>query len=741
MSTVQTVTMDFAGRPLSIETGRLAKQADASALVRYGDTMVLVTVVISPEPVDADFLPLRVDFEEKMYAVGRIPGGFFKREGRPSEEAVLTCRRIDRPIRPLLPAGLRNEVQVIAIPMSAETQDSVDLAALIGASAALHLSPVPFEGPFGAAQIGIVGGELTLNPSFEQLEESDLNLLLVATRNGIVMVEFEGNSVPEDLLLQATVMAEEACQPVVEIIEELREKAGKPKGDYPIWQPRPEIAQQVRERAYDRICQAVEELNKTRRKQMLDDITDELVAALEGQYPDAERDVKAVIEDLIKERVRRIVLDEKRRVDGRALDELRPITCEVGLLPRAHGSSLFTRGETQVATITTLGAVYDQRMVRTLEEEDYSRFMHHYNFPPFCVGETRALRGPGRREIGHGHLAQKALESVLPAEEEFPYTIRLVSEVLESNGSSSMASVCASSLSLMDAGVPIKKAVAGVSIGLIYEGPDRYATLTDIQGLEDHAGHMDFKVAGTRDGINALHLDMKVQGLPTAVLEQALEQAKRARLQILDIMDQVLSAPRPHLSAYAPRMHCIKIDPEKIGLLIGPGGRTIRGLQDKYDVEIDVADDGTVTVFGRDGEKVQQCHDAIDEMMRDIQVGEVYNAKVISTVPFGAFVELLPGREALLHISHLAWEHVNKTEDVLKVGDEIPVKVIEVDDDGKVRVSRKELLPRPTAGGGKGGHGSGNNHKPRGKKRDHSNPGGARPETQGRPYLRDKKRN
>ncbi len=731
---VHSVMRDFAGCPLSIETGRLARQADAAVLVRYGDTVVLVTVGVSPEPIDADFLPLRVDFEEKMYAVGRIPGGFFKREGRPSEEATLICRKIDRPIRPLLPQGLRNDVQIIALPLSAETAHSAQLAALIGASAALHLSSVPFEGPFGAAQVGFVDGELTLNPSFEQLEESNLDLLVVATSDGIVMVELEGDSVPEDVVVEATVMAEEACQPIVEMIEELREKAGKPKGDYPIWEPRAEVVEEVRSRAYERICQATEEMDKSTRSQMFDELIVELSEALEEQYPGAERDVKAVIEEIIKQHMRSIVLDEKRRVDGRELGELRPISCDVGLLPRAHGSGLFTRGETQVATIATLGAVRDQRMVRTLEEEEYTRFMHHYNFPPFCVGETRALRGPGRREIGHGHLAQKALECLLPAEEEFAYTIRLVSEVLESNGSSSMASVCAASLSLMDAGVPIREPVAGVSVGLVYEGPERYATLTDIQGLEDHAGHMDFKVAGTRAGINALHLDMKVQGLPTEILREALVQAREARMQILDIMEEAIAAPRTELSPYAPRMEAIKIDREKIGLIIGPGGKVIRGFQDEYEVEIDVEDDGMVMIFGQDAEKVDKCRDAILEMTREIEVGEVFTARVVSTVPFGAFVELVPGREALLHISHLAWEHVDKTEDVVKVGDEVQVKVIEVDDEGKVRVSRKELLPRTGGGGGRSGGDRGNRGGGGSRNRRDER------EERGQPYTRDKRR-
>ena len=693
---VHQVSCDFAGRPLTIETGRLAKQADASVLVTYGETIILVTVTVSPEPTDLDFLPLRVDFEEKMYAVGRIPGGFCKREGRPSEESIMTCRKTDRPIRPLLPSGLRNDVQVIATALSADAANSPDLVTMTGASAAMHLSDLPFAGPFAIAQVGHQDGEFLINPSFEQLQACDLDLLVAATPDGIVMVEMEGHQSPEELVIEGIRLAEEASRPVLDIMEQLREQVGQPKRDYPLWEPRAEIAQYVTEQLADKLGEALQIPEKLARQDAIRAMRKEVVEALAESYEDPKPDVKVTIDKLTEEHIKQMAVAEKRRVDGRGFKDVRPVSCEVGLLPRAHGSGLFTRGETQVLTTTTLGPVHDQKLVRTLEEEEYKRFMHHYNFPPFSVGETRALRAPSRREIGHGGIGKKALENMLPPEDGFPYTIRLVSEVLESNGSSSMASVCGSTLALMDAGVQITAPVAGVALGLVYESDDNYALLTDIQGLEDHAGQMDFKVAGTRAGINALQLDMKVPGLSSAILTEALQQAKEARLQILDAMAEVLPYPRTDLSRYAPRMLTLHIPVSFIGAVIGPGGKNIRGLQTQYDVEIDIEDDGTVFVFGTDGEKAEQAYEYIRQMTREIEIGEVFTGKVISTTAFGAFVEIAPGREGLVHISHLAWEHVNRTEDVLKPGDEVKVKVIDIDDDGKIRLSRKELLPRPS---------------------------------------------
>ncbi|MCX7597480.1 MAG: polyribonucleotide nucleotidyltransferase [Armatimonadetes bacterium] len=695
---VQTLEEEWAGRTLRLETGRLARQANAAVLCRLGDSAALATVGVSDEPVAADFLPLRVDFEEKMYAAGRIPGGFFRREGKPSDEAVLTARRIDRPIRPLVPEGLRHDVQIIATPFSAERGSSIDVVAMIAASAAMSLSSVPFAGPLGVAQVCRVNGEFVTGPSLEQIEQSDLVLLAAATRQGIVMLELQGTQVSNEAIVSAMELAFVECQKVIEAIERLVEKAGGPKEKCAVWQPRQEIVSFVRATAYDRISGAIEIRRKQEREAALRAISRELLEQLSSEHEAPEPDLQAALAGIMAERLKQAVLVERRRLDGRAFDEVRPVTCEVGIFPRVHGSALFQRGETQVVTITTLGATHDQRMVRTLEEEDYERFMHHYNFPPFSVGEVRPLRAPGRREIGHGALAQNALSPVLPPEDDFPYTIRLVSECLESNGSTSMAAVCGSTLSLMDAGVPIKAPVAGISIGLVWDGPDRYQLLTDIQGIEDFEGYMDFKIAGTRLGVTAVQMDTKTHGLPISLLSEALEQARVARIQILDIMSETLPYPRAQLSPFAPRMHAVHIDTSKIGLLIGPGGRNVRKLQEEYEVEIDIQDDGTVYVFGDDGDKVDAARKAIEDLTREVKVGEVFTGRVISTTPFGAFVEILPGREGLLHISHLAWEHVGRTEDVLKEGDEVQVKVIEVDTDGKIRLSRKELLPRPRRG-------------------------------------------
>ena len=723
---MEKVTVDVAGRPLTLETGRLARQANASVLVSYGETVALVTCTASTEPLThLDMIPLRVDFEEKMYAVGRIPGGFFKREGRPSDEAVVTCRKIDRPIRPLLPSGLRNDVQVIATALSAENQDSMDIVSMIGGSAAVSLSDVPFSGPFAAAEVGHINGELVLNPSFEQFEtESDLHVLVAATKNGVVQIEMSGLSVPEPIVAEAIQMGVEACQPICQAIEELMERAGKPKADYPLWEPNDEVRAYVYEQAEKTIVEAMGIASKTERDGTLNQVAGELEAALAETHPDCTFDVRATMNEIAKKATRRSILEDRVRVDGRAMDEIRPIEIAVGMLPRVHGSGLFTRGETQVLTVATLGATRDQKLVRTLQEEEYKRFMHQYNFPPFCVGETRALRSPGRREVGHGALAAKALKRVLPGEEEFPYTIRLVSEVLESNGSSSMASVCGSTLALMDAGVPISAPVAGISVGVVYDGPDRYALLMDLQGAEDQLGSdMDFKVAGTRDGINAIHLDMKVQGLPTEVLAEALELARTGRLEILDKMADVIPYPRAELSPHAPRIYSMVVDKEKIGLVIGPGGKTIRKMEEEYDVDVDIQDDGIIFIAASTEEGATGARQMIEELTRDIEPGQELDAKIVKTTAFGAFAEVAPGKEGLIHISELAWEDVRRTEDVVKVGDEVRVKVLEPREDGKIRLSMKALLPRPPGGGrdrrgGGGGGGGRGSSRPRPPRRE-----------------------
>jgi polyribonucleotide nucleotidyltransferase len=687
--------MEWAGRTLRFETGRLARQANSAVVCEYGNSAVLATVGMTDQPVSANFLPLRVDFEEKMYAVGRIPGGFFKREGRPSDEAILVSRRIDRPIRPLLPSGLRHDVQIIATPLSAENETSIELISMIAASAAMSASSVPFDGPMGVAQIGRLDGEFIVNPSFQQVSEGDMSLVVVGTRKGIIMLELQAEQVLESVVAEAMELGFAQCIKIMDLIEEFTSGLGIEKPEVALWAPRPEIVDAVRSSAYDRIAAAIELPDKKQRERTLREIEADLASSLAETFDAPQNDIQGAVADIMAERLKKAVLDEGRRLDGRAFDQTRDITAEVGLFRRVHGSALFQRGDTQVMTITTLGAIRDQRMVRTLEQEEYQRFMHHYNFPPFSTGEVRPMRAPGRREIGHGFLAQNALEPVLPPEDDFPYTIRLVSEALESNGSTSMAAACGATLSLMDAGVPIKAPVAGISIGLVWDGPDRYQLLTDIQGIEDFEGYMDFKVAGTRLGITAIQMDTKTDGLPMNLLVESLEQACAARIQILDIMAETIPYPRTELSTYAPRMFALHIDPAKIGSVIGPGGRVVRKMQEDFAVEIDIRDDGTVYIFGVDSEKADAAREAIADLTREVQVGEVFTGRVVSTLAFGAFVEILPGREGLLHISNLAWEHVDKTEDVVKVGDMVEVKVLEVDDEGKLRLSRKDLLPKP----------------------------------------------
>ncbi|MFP3903518.1 MAG: polyribonucleotide nucleotidyltransferase [Armatimonadota bacterium] len=704
----QEVSMELAGRPLKLETGRLAQQADASVVVTYGDTVILATACVEDEKSDLPFLPLRVDFEEKMYAVGRVPGGFFKREGKPSEEATRTCRKIDRPIRPLLDSGMRNEMQVLILPLSVEADSSVDVASMIGASAAMHLSSIPFAGPFGAVRVGLIDGELQLNPDYEDVHECDMDLLVAATEEGVVQIELSGDDADDEIVYKGIEMATEACQPIIEMINELREKAGKPKGEFDLWRPREEVVEYVNANMTEQIHDALAQPDKEAVNSALEALRQEAREVLtEEGIEEPGPDVHEVFEDVIKERLQDLAFDEGRRIDGRELDEVRDVSCEVGLLPRAHGSGLFNRGETQVLTVATLGAYKDQKLVRTLEEEEYSRFMHHYNFPPFSTGEVKPMRSASRREIGHGGIGLTAIERILPPEEEFPYTIRLVSEVLAANASTSMAAVCGCSLALMDAGVPIKKPVAGVAMGLIKRGDD-YRILSDMQGLEDFMGYMDFKIGGTRDGINVIQLDTKTHGLPLEVLKDGLARGRAGRMEILDVMESVISEPRPTLSDYAPRMIPVQIPQEKIGLVIGPGGKTIRKMQEDYDCTIDVDDEGLALVFGEDPEKVEAAAQQIRDMTREIEPGEVFTGKVVNTTDFGAFVEVMPGRDGLVHISDIDWSHVNKTTDVLNVGDEVTVKCTNVDDEGKIRLSRKAMLDRDGSKKSEGGKKSSN---------------------------------
>ncbi|HOP73870.1 MAG TPA: polyribonucleotide nucleotidyltransferase [Bacillota bacterium] len=688
--------MTLGGRRLAIEYGQVAKQANAAVLVRYGDTVVLVTAVMSPQAREGiDFFPLLVDYEERLYAVGKIPGGFIKREGRPPESAVLAARMIDRPIRPLFPEGFRNDVQVVATVLSVEPDNEPALAAMIGASAALHISEIPFAGPIGGVKVGRVNGRFVINPTVAQSEQSDLHLVVAGTADAIMMVEGGAKEISEADALEAIMFGHETIKEIVAFIEKIREEVGKPKKEVVLYEPNPEINQMVRDYATDKMVAAIKTGDKLLREELIENVKEEtrqyMAEKLAETYEVSLKEINEVLDSIVKEEVRKMIAVDKIRPDGRGLSEIRPITCEVGLLPRAHGSGLFTRGQTQVLTVCTLGRVSEEQILDGLGEEDSKRYIHHYNFPSYSVGEVRPLRSPGRREIGHGALAERALVPVIPSEEEFPYTIRLVSEVLESNGSSSQASVCGSTLALMDAGVPIKRPVAGVAMGLL-KYDDSFAILTDIQGMEDHFGDMDFKVAGTREGITAIQMDIKIKGIDRTILSQALAQAREGRLFILDKMLEVLSEPRKELSPYAPRIITFEIDPDRIRDVIGPGGKMIRKIVEETGAEIDIEDDGRVFIAAVDVNAGMKAEQMIRRLTSDVEVGQIYMGKVTRLMNFGAFVEILPGKEGLVHISQLAKERVAKVEDVVNVGDEIMVKVIEIDKQGRINLSRKATL-------------------------------------------------
>ncbi len=676
------VVADIGGQEIIFETGRLAKQANGSVLVRSGDSLVLVTATGAREPREGtDFFPLTVDVEERMYAKGAIPGGFIKRESRPSERAILTARMTDRPLRPLWPKGYRNEVQVVTTVLSIDKVNAFDILSINGASAALMLSDMPFEGPVGAVRIGMLDDDFVINPTLQEMEESKLDLVVAGTRDAISMVEAGANEVSEDDLLEALQIAHDEIRKLCDVQDELREKAGKPKWDFVPQVVDPAMLAEVEKIALAAIEEATLEQGKLERRDKV--AAAKAAAQLEviGGEPTPEQKAQfsMAFDALIKRTIRRRIAIEKHRPDGRKADEIRPIWCDTGIAPRTHGSGLFTRGETQVLTLLALGTMKEAQRIDDLSIDTTKRYIHHYNFPPFSVGETGFMRGPKRRDIGHGALAERALIPVIPADDEFPYTLRLVSETLESNGSSSMASVCGSTLALLDAGVNITRPVAGIAMGLIKEGDD-LIVLTDIQGDEDHLGDMDFKVAGTTEGVTALQMDNKVAGVTQETLAQALQQARDARLKILGIMAETISGPREELSAWAPRITAIKIDPEKIGMVIGKGGETIRGLEADFEVEISIEDDGTVSVYGVQGEKADQCVERIRSMTKDVEVGDVYEgAKVVKTTTFGAFVELTKGVDGLLHISNLGSGRVEKVEDVLNRGDSVDVRVEEVD--------------------------------------------------------------
>jgi len=684
--------LELAGRKLSIETGRIAQLADAAVLVRYGDTVVLVTACASAEPKEGiDFFPLSVDYEERLYAVGKIPGGFIKREGRPTEKAILSARLIDRPIRPLFPHGYRNDVQVVATVLSVDQDNLPEIAAMIGSSAALSISTIPFQGPTGSVLVGRVDGELVLNPNNEQREKSDLHLVVSGTRDAVMMVEAGAKEVPEDVMLEAIMFAHENIKKIVAFIDEIVAKVGKEKKEYTVFKPEEEIETAVREYATQKTLDAIRTPDKLERQEKIDAVKAETLEHFAEIFPEKEKDIDEVLYDILKEQVRKLITEEGIRPDDRKLDEIRPISCEVGILPRVHGSGLFTRGQTQVLTIATLGALGDVQILDGLTDEESKRYMHHYNFPPYSVGETRFMRGPGRREIGHGALAERALEPMIPSEEEFPYTIRLVSEVVSSNGSTSQGSVCGSTLALMDAGVPIKAPVAGVAMGLMKE-KDNVAILTDIQGMEDFLGDMDFKVAGTSKGITAIQMDIKIAGIDRPILERALEQARVGRLFILDKMLSVISEPRKELSPYAPKIITTRVDPDKIRDIIGPGGKTINKIIAETGVKIDIEDDGRVFIAAVNQAAGDKALKIIESLVKEVKEGEIYLGKVTRLMTFGAFVEILPGKEGLVHISKLDTKRVEKVEDVVAVGDEILVKVTEIDKQGRINLSRRHAM-------------------------------------------------
>ncbi len=679
---------------LSIETGKVAKQADGAVVVRCGGTMVLSTVVAAKTPIegrDRDFLPLTVEYRERAYAGGRIPGGFFKREGRPDEKETLTCRLIDRPLRPLFPKAFRNELQVINLVVSADDENDPDVLAMVGSSAAVALSGIPFSGPIGAVRVGLVDGRLVANPTYKQLAASPLELVIAATEDAILMVESGGREISEEQMLEALAFGHEQCKRLAQIQKDLVSQAGKPQWAFDASAGAdPALEARIREMATAKVVQALAIHEKQARAQALEAIFEEVWAAIGG---DETATVKAreYFDKVEKAEVRRLIVDKGIRVDGRSVTEVRPIWSEVRYLPRAHGSALFTRGETQALVSATLGTKDDEQKMESFEGDTYRRFMLHYNFPSFSTGEVKRFGTPGRREIGHGALAHRAIEAVLPAKEAFPYTIRVVSDILESNGSSSMATVCGASMALMDAGVPLPAAVAGIAMGLVKEG-DKVGILTDIMGTEDHYGDMDFKVAGTHKGITALQMDIKIAGVSVDIMRQALGQAREARLHVLGKMAETIKAPRTEMSPYAPRFVTIKIRPEKIREIIGPGGKVIRGIQEKTGAKIDVEDDGKITIFSSSSDHAQMAVDIIQDICREAELDRVYVGKVKSIKEFGAFIEIMPGTEGLLHISQIAENRIRAVADVLSEGDMVAVKVIEIDPNGKVRLSRKSAL-------------------------------------------------
>ena len=699
--------LEFGTRKITVEIGELAKQANAACLVRYNDTVILSACVMSSNATSADFFPLTINYQEKFYSVGKIPGGFIKREGRPTEQAILAARLIDRPIRPLFKEGFRNEVQVINTVLSVEQDCTPEMTALFGSSLCLSISDIPFEGPVAGVVVGHIDDKFIINPSVEELEKSDINLSVAGTKDAINMVESGSKEVSEELMIEAIMFGHEAIKKLVEFQEKIIKEVGKEKIEVTLAKLDEDLVHEVNEFAKEKMCKAIQIKDKLEKYAAIDQVKEDSVTYFQEKYQDKEEldklltDVKKIVDNIEAEEVRRLITEEHIRPDGRAMDEIRPLSAKIDILPRTHGSGLFTRGQTQVLSTTTLGALGEHQILDGLGIEDEKRFMHHYNFPSFSVGETGRYGAPGRREIGHGALGERALSQVIPSEEEFPYTIRVVSEVLESNGSSSQASICAGCLSLMAAGVPIKAPVAGIAMGLITKD-DKYTILTDIQGLEDHMGDMDFKVAGTREGICAMQMDIKIKGVSREILSEALSQAKKARMQILDLMESVIPEPRKELSKYAPKIETIQINPEKIKDVIGRGGdmitkiileaSNVKTVQDKDAVKVDLEDDGRVIVYHTDPEIIKKTIKMIEDVAREVEIGKTYTCKVVSTQDFGAFVELWPGCEGLIHVSQLDVKRVEKVSDVLKVGDEVIAIATGYDKKGKLNLSRKEFL-------------------------------------------------
>lgn len=735
--------MEVGGRTLTIETGRLAKQANGSVLVRYGDTVVLVTATMSRQPRQGiDFFPLLVDYEERMYAIGKIPRVWLRREGRPSEAATLAARMIDRPLRPLFADGFRNDVQVVATVLSVEQDNAPEIAAMIGASAALTISDIPFLGPVGGVRVGRVDGQFVINPTVAQMEQSDLDLTVAGTKDAVMMVEAGAAELPESVMLDAIMFGHEEIKRIVALQEDMREKIGKPKAEVPLAEPAPEVVEWVRNWALEKIKQAVRSADKLDREDAVRELREQLDAAFREEWGEEEaavhaKDVEHVFDQLMKEQVRAMIVLDGERVDGRAHDEIRPIWCDASILPRAHGSAVFTRGQTQVLSVCTLGLKSDEQLIDDLGDEARKRYIHHYNFPAFSVGEVRPMRSPGRREIGHGALAERAVLPVIPPEEEFPYTIRVVSETLESNGSSSMASVCGSTLALMDAGAPIRKPVAGIAMGLV-KHEDGFAVLSDIQGIEDALGDMDFKVTGTADGVTALQMDIKISGVTREILAKAFEQARVGRMHILDKMLAVLPAPRENMSPHAPRIITINIPVDKIRDVIGPGGKVINKIIEDTGVAIDIEDDGRVFIASTDEEAGHRAKQIIESLAKEVEVGEFYSGTVKRIMNFGAFVEILPGKEGLVHISQLAPYRVAQVEDVVNIGDQVRVKVTEIDNLGRINLSRKDALSpeereqEVAAAGARGDVGNGHYERPE-RSGGPGGPGGRRRDGHDRP--------